>query len=139
MQLACRIFRFYGDTDLADLINQTLQLVLPEEDHISQLLHNCHLEDLDSFVGHRTSRKHALYDSMRHLQIKQDQFYWQHSDADTVPPPHVSTGLLQLTILILSLLYSLTISILIQTSIKKIFGKSPAPCVPFFLLSSSPR
>jgi len=101
MRLACGIFRFYGDTDFADLINQTLQLALPEEDYISQLLYNCHLEDLDSFIGHCTSRKHVLYDSARRLQIKQDQFYWQHGDADTVPPPHVPTGLLQLTTLTL--------------------------------------
>jgi len=67
MQSACGIFRFYGDTDLADLIDQTLQLALPEKDYISQLLHNCHLEDLDSFVGCHTSRKHMLYNSARHL------------------------------------------------------------------------
>ena len=85
MWSACGIFRFYGDTNLADLIDQTLQLVLPEEDYISQLLHNCHLEDPDSFVSCCTSGKHVLYDSTRRLRIKQDQFYWQHGDADTVP------------------------------------------------------
>lgn len=57
------------------VIDQILQIPLPDEDLITQLLHDFHLDDPNSFAGHRTTEPQPLYRDASHLHAKQEDFY----------------------------------------------------------------
>ena len=95
MQSASGLLRFYSKPELATLIDSILQLTIPDKDFITQLLHEYHLDDLDSFTGCHATGRIELYNEARRLHNKQDKFYWQYGDANTMPPPHVPSAIYQ--------------------------------------------
>ena len=97
MQSASGLLCFYSEPELAMLIDSILQLTILDEDFITQLLHEYHLDDPDSFAGRCAIGRIELYDEAWRLCNKQDKFYWQYGDADTVLPPHVPSAVYQFT------------------------------------------
>ena len=94
---ACGLLRYYGETELARVVDLILQLPLPDEDLIASLL--C-WNGLDAefaplktpYDSHKTT-----YHLARHLKNKQDGFYHKYGDADMVPLPYVPRSLFQIT------------------------------------------
>ena len=54
LRSACGLLRFYGKTELAEVVDLILQTPLPDEDVVTQLLHEFHLKDPTSFAGSHT-------------------------------------------------------------------------------------
>jgi len=97
LRSASGTLHFFGEIELADLIDQLLQVPLPDKDLVTQLLHNFHLDDPESVAGCRTAEPCSLYVDMHRLRSKQEDYYWRYGDADTVTPPNVPKGLLKYT------------------------------------------
>ena len=91
---ACGLLRFYGETELAEVVDLILQTPLPDEDVVTQLLHEFHLEDPTSFAGSCTGTRGGIIMNANKLHIKQQEFYQRYGDADTVALPHVPPVLL---------------------------------------------
>ena len=86
---ACGLLRFYSELALADITDQVLELTLPDEDLITQLLHQYLLDDPTSFEGSCACGTRHLCEEAKRLHSKQDHFYWHYSDTDTALPPAV--------------------------------------------------
>ena len=85
----CRLLWFYGELALANIIDQVLELTLPDEDLITQLLHQYLLDNPTSFEGSRACGTCHLCEEAKRLRSKQEHFYWHYGDTDTMPPPAV--------------------------------------------------
>ena len=95
-QSTCRLLWFYGEHKLADIINQVLELTLPDGDLITQFLHQFLLDDPTSFEGSCACSTCHQCEEAKQLHSKQEHFYWHYGNTDTAPPPAVPPILLTL-------------------------------------------
>jgi hypothetical protein len=98
MRTACGYLRYYGETELARVIDLILQLPLPDEDLVASLLawHQLDAEFAPSRTKYDDDNT-STYRLARHLKTKQDAFYHKYGSAEILPPPCVPRSLLQLT------------------------------------------
>ncbi|KIJ60708.1 hypothetical protein HYDPIDRAFT_31930, partial [Hydnomerulius pinastri MD-312] len=95
LRSAAGYFRFYGAFDLADTIDDLLQLTVPDEDVVSTLLHEYHLDRLYGTGVYAVSSlddRCALTERMRQ---EQRQFYQDNAaNPDFCLPPSTPTHFL---------------------------------------------
>jgi hypothetical protein len=99
--MASGLLHFFSKSDLANLLDQVLQLPLPDEDLTTHLLLNNYLEDPNSFIGrHVNCGRGEIFQDHHQLKKKQSNFYRKYRDDDTVLPSHIYKTLLHFTDLI---------------------------------------
>ncbi|KAN0094783.1 hypothetical protein V8E55_003070, partial [Tylopilus felleus] len=94
IRMAMGILRFYGITDIPRIINEILIMLFPDEDLISTLLLEYHLEDLTNTSLVPTSSLESRLQTVCQLREKQHRFFtgtW--IDSDLMPPPSIPPSL----------------------------------------------
>lgn len=99
LQSASRMLCFTGEVELADHIDQILQIPLLDKDLITQLLHNFHLDDPNSLIGCYITKLQSLYHDVYCLHAKQKDYYWQHDTLEIIMPLFVPQRLLEYTLI----------------------------------------